>query len=148
MSVENNVFMLRENLPTPQQWQEAIKSNGFEMDMDLDFDAEEHEGFLPCKYKGEEAGFEYWTEEVDINEFLEEELLTPEEAKELGDRNFMVTFTTHSDFREYMTSMIASAVLCSITDGMLAEGGEPPFIPAVEAIKWAKECEPQIQKEL
>lgn len=148
MSVENNVFMEREKLPTPQQWLEAIKSHGFEMDMDIDFDAVEHEGFVPCKYKGKDAGFEYWTEEVDITEFIEDGLLTPEEAKELANRTFMATLATHSDFREYMTSMIASAVLCSISEGMLAEGGETPFIPSEQAIIWAKESEPEILKEL
>ena len=139
--------MVREKLPTPQQWIDAIKSHGFEMEMDVDFDIVEHEGFLPCKYKNQDAGFEYWTEEADIDEFLEEDMLTPEEAELLGDRGFLVTLTTHSDFREYMTSMIAAAVLCEISDGMLAEGGEPPFISASDAVNWAKECVPAIEKE-
>jgi len=148
MSVENNIFMVRDKLPSPQEWIDAIKSNGFEMEMDTNFDVVEHEGFLPCKYQGMDAGFEYWTEEVDIDEFLEDEMLTQEEAKHLGNRYFMVTLTTHSDFREYMTSMIAAAVLCELSDGMLAEGGEPPFISADKALTWAKDCEPEIQKQL
>jgi len=147
MSVENNIFMVRGKLPSPQEWLEAITLNGFEMNMDINFDPVKHEGFLPCKYKGEDAGFEYWTEEVDINELLEEDMLTQEEANELDDRCFMVTLTTHSDFREYMTSMVAAAVLCEISDGMLAEGGEPPFITATNAVKWAKDCAPEIEKE-
>lgn len=148
MSVENNIFIQKQNLPTPKQWIDAIQQQGFKMEMDTDFDNIEHEGYLPCKYQGQDAGFEYWTEEININELLDDELLSPEEAEQLGERNFMVTLTTHSDFREYMTSMIASAVLCSISDGMIAEGGEPPFISAQEAVKWAKDNEPEIQKEL
>jgi len=147
MSVENNVFMVRDNMPTPQQWLAAIKSQGFEMEMDTDFDVEEHEGFLPCKYKGVDAGFEYYAESVDIAEFLEDDLLTDEEARQLGNRTFLVSLITHSDYREYMTSMIASAVLCSLADGMFAEGGEPPFIMASESVKWARDCIPEIEKE-
>ncbi len=147
MSVENSIFMVREKLPSPQEWLDAIRSNGFEMDMDIDFDPVAHEGFIPCKYKGEDAGFEYWAEQVDIKEFLEEGMLTQEEANELGDRSFMVTLVTRSDFRELMTSVIAAAVLCEITDGMLAEGGEPPFITAANAVKWAKDSVPEIEKE-
>ena len=147
MSVENNVFMVRENMPSPQQWLEAIKSQGFEMDMDTDFDVVEHEGFLPCKYKGQDAGFEYYAEDVDIKELLEDGLLSDDEARQLGTRVFLVSLITHSDFREYMTSMIASGVLCSISDGMFAEGGEPPFITAAESIKWVKDCVPEIEKE-
>jgi len=147
MSVENNVFMLREKMPTPQQWLDAIKHHGFDMEMDINFDIEKHEGFLPCKYTGEDAGFEYWAEKIDVGEFLEDDMMTQDEADQIGNRCFMVTLTTHSDFREYMTSMIASAVLCAISDGLLAEGGGPPFITASNAIKWAKDCVPAIEKE-
>ena len=147
MSVEINIFLRKEKLPTPQQWSEEIKAHGFAMEMDIDFDIVEHEGFLPCKYKDEDAGFEYWTEDVDLNELLEEGMITPEEAAQLGDRCFMVTLTTYAEIKEYMTAMIASAVLCEISDGMLAEGGEPPFISAGDAVNIAKDSVPEIEKD-
>lgn len=56
-------------MPAPQQWIDEIKSHRYDMEMDLDLDIEEHEGLLPCKYEGKDAGFEYWTEEVDIKGF-------------------------------------------------------------------------------
>ena len=45
-----------------------------------------------------------------------------------------------------MTSMLAAAVLCALSDGLLAEGGETPFIAAADAIDWARDCEPEIVK--
>jgi len=147
MSVENTVFMEKGKLPSPQEWLDAIRSNGFEMDMDTDFDPITHEGYIPCKYKGEDAGFEYWAEEVDFNEFLEEGTLTREEADELGDRSFMVTLITRGDFRELITAMIAAAVLCEMTDGLYAEGGAPPFITADNAVKRVKKYLPELEKE-
>ncbi len=147
MSVENTVFMEKGKLPSPQEWLDAIRSNGFEMDMDTDFDPITHEGYIPCKYKGKDAGFEYWAEEVDFNEFLEEGTLTREEADELGDRSFMVTLVTRGDFRELITAMIAAAVLCEMTDGLYAEGGAPPFITADNAVKRVKKYLPELEKE-
>jgi hypothetical protein len=148
MSVANHIFIEQQQLPSSSQWLEAIKQYGFDMDMDVKFDTLKHEGFLACRYQGLEAGFEYWTEEINFQELLEDGQLTQEEVKQLGQRNFMVTLTTRSNFREYMTSMIASAVLCSISDGKLAEDGTPPFIASFDAVKWAKECEPEVQKEI
>ena len=142
MSVENNVFLFSSNIPSPSMWRDAILKAGFEMEMDTDFDMKIFEGFLPCKYQGVDAGFEYYLETLDT------EGLSDDELQEINGRDCLITLVTHSDFREYMTSMIAAAVLCSISDGLLAEGGEPPFISSLTAIEWAKECEPSIQKEI
>lgn len=140
MSVENNVFIHPGSLPTPAAWAEAIRAAGFQLDIDTDFDWETFEGFLPAKYKGQDAGFELYKEDFDLSE------LSDGEQMELGDRSLLVTLITHSDIREYMSSMIASAVLCSISDGRLADNGEPPFIKADEAVQWAQGCEPGVEK--
>lgn len=148
MSVENNVFIERKNMPAPEAWLKAIREHGFEMDMDTDFDVDEFTGFLPCGYMKQEAGFEYFSEEADLDAMLDEGMLSQDEQKLLGQRRFLVTFATRSDFRDLMTSMIASSVLCAMADGMLAEGGEPPFIPAKDAIAWVKAQEAGVQKEI
>lgn len=147
MSVENNVFLRRDKMPTPKSWAAAIREHGFEMEMDTDFDAIKFEGFLPCKYKSIEAGFEYWAEDTSLDELHEEDLLNDDEKTELGDSNFLVTFATRSSFRDYMTSMIASAVLAELSEGYLAVAGEPPFIHGNKAVAWARDCGPDIEKE-
>lgn len=140
MSVENNVFVRPDSLPTPEKWAAAIREAGFDLEIDSDFQWAEVEGFLPATYKGEPAGFELYVEDFDLSD------LSKEEQEALGDRSLLATLVTHSDMRQYMSSMIASAVLCSIADGQLAEGGEPPFIPAGKAVQWAKDCEPGVEK--
>lgn len=138
MSVENNVFLRPDALPAPARWARAIREAGFELQIDADFDWADVEGFLPARYKGEDAGFELYTQAFDLSG------LSPREREELQDRSLLVTLVTHADMREYMSSMIASAVLCAIADGRLAEGGEPPFIRAADALGWARDCEPGV----
>ena len=140
MSVENNVFMRPESLPTPERWAQAITDAGFDLSIDTDFQWDEFEGFLPAKYKGQEAGFELYKEDFNLSE------LSKQEQDELGDRSLLITLVTHADMREYMSSMLASAVLCAISDGRLAEAGEPPFIKAGDAVQWARECEPDVER--
>ncbi|GHE25579.1 hypothetical protein ACFOED_05065 [Vulcaniibacterium thermophilum] len=140
MSVENNIFVRPGSLPAPADWAAAIREAGFELEIDSDFRWDEFEGFLPATYKGEPAGFELYVEDFDLSE------LSDDEQAALEDRTLLVTLVTHADMRQYMSSMIASAVLCSMADGQLAEGGEPPFIPAAGAIEWARKCEPGVEK--
>ncbi|MDQ8023410.1 MAG: hypothetical protein REI94_16350 [Moraxellaceae bacterium] len=140
MSVENNVFIRPQALPTPADWASAIRAAGFELDIDTDFSWDDFEGFLPAKYKGQDAGFELYKEDFDLSE------LSDEEQAELEDRSLLITLVTHADMREYMSSMLAAAVLCAQADGRLAEGGEPPFIKAGDVIQWARECEPEVEK--
>jgi hypothetical protein len=143
MSIENVVILRREVIPSPEAWQAAIRAADFDMEIDTDFQWDEFDGFLPCTYKDKNAGFELFLDELDLDGLG----LSDEEIAQIGDRDHVVVLVTHSDFRELMTSMIAAAVLCSMTDGLLVEGGEPPFIKAVDAIAWMKKCEPDIAQE-
>ncbi len=142
MSVENVVILNKQKMVSPAEWAAAIKEKEFDMDLDIDFDVFEMEGFLPCKYQNEDAGFEYFFDELDTEE------LDDNEKSVIADRQHAVVLVTHSDYREYMTSMIAAGVLCELTDGLMLEGGDMPFILADEAVKWVKDCEPEIQRNL
>lgn len=140
MSVANHVYAMRQCLPSPKQWAAALLAAGFEVVLDSEFVWWEFEGFLPATYLGQEAGFELYVESVDANQ------LSKRERKHIQGRDTVVTLITHSDMHEYLSSMLAAAVLCALSDGVLAEGGEPPFIPAQDAIDWARACEPEIVK--
>jgi hypothetical protein len=94
----------------PEQWAAAIIDAGFEAGLDPDFDVDTYHGFLSCSYKGEPAGFEYDADHLTDND---------REALALPDKyDFVVSFITGSDMREFITSLIASVVLCSQTDGL------------------------------
>ncbi|MEO1582706.1 MAG: hypothetical protein AAFR91_12785 [Pseudomonadota bacterium] len=147
MSVENNIFLRRDKMPSPEAWVAAIRSHGFDMEMDADFDVVEFEGFLPCKFKSEEAGFEYWAEETDPDDLREEGLLSDEERAQLGDCDFLVTLETRSSFRDLATSIIAAAVLTELSGGFMAEGGAPPFILGDSSVDWAKDLLPKLEEQ-
>lgn len=138
MSVVNVVVLDRNKLISSKQWAAAIRASGFDMTFDSSFEPRSFRGFLPCKYQGKDGGFEYLADDLDIKDF---EGIT---SADLGDRNLVVTLTTHANFRELMTSVIASSVLCATTDGLLLEGGELPFVDAASAIERAKLEEPEI----
>lgn len=139
MSVENNVFVHRERLPAPAAWRRAILDAGFEMELDTEFEWERVAGFVPCRYRDGEGGFELYMEPLDPAG------ISAQERTIIGARNCVITTVSRSDVRGYMTSMIASAVLCAMCDGVLAEGGAAPFITAVDAIRWARGCESGIR---
>jgi len=56
-------------LPTVDEWNEAIKAEGFDLVIDL-FDLREDDGYLPATLKGEESGFEWYLKHVaDMQEY-------------------------------------------------------------------------------
>lgn len=140
MSVVIQVFLAGERMPTPEQWAGTLRTHGFDVDLDTDFDVRDFSGFLPCKYKGHDAGFEYYFEPAGPVIESDERLQAA-----IADRDSVVSFVTHSDFRELMTSVIASGVLCAISDGILFDD---QFVVANTAIAWARDSERSIQEEL
>jgi hypothetical protein len=142
VSVVMSVLLSRSTMPRPGEWATAIRSNGFDMDMDSDFDASCFTGFIPCKYGGNEAGFEYLCEAASKSK------LADRLAARVGHRDTVVRFVTHSDLRELATSMIASAVLCSLTDGILWETEADPVVTAPNALEWARVGEASVKAAL
>ena len=144
------VFVESSKMVSPSKWQEAIKSNGFDMKLDTEFDVVSHTGFLPCTYRGQQAGFEYYYSDENSDDDFEddEEIDDTEEVEFVGNRDASITLSTSSRILELMTSVIAAGVLCSITDGVLYDTYAGTYFTAKESINWAKENEAEIQKEI
>lgn len=135
MSVVFSVFLQASKMPSPAGWAEAIRSNGFDMELDRDFDPKSDVGFLPCKYAGQNAGFEYyWDPKA-------RDGLEGGPAARIGNRDARADFITHSDMRELMASIIAGAVLCAMADGVLWDTEAGEFVSAAEALEWGKSME-------
>src|SRR5687767_3917914 len=105
MSISLQVFLFADRLPTSRGWANAIRSHGFELEMDPDFDLRTFVGFLPCRYRGEETGFEYFFNEIGPDDDVDPE--------QIGERDAVVSFVTHSDIRGLASSTVASYVLCA-----------------------------------
>jgi len=129
MSVELTVYMAREAMPSPRDWAQAIVDAGFPAELDAEFDVDTFSGFLPCRYDGVDAGFEYLSGPI---EFVDE-LELPSEF------DFSVTFATHSSMRELASSVVSAAALCSVSAGILVDPQADVAVSASEAISWARE---------
>lgn len=143
MSIVMQVFVDGRKMLSPSQWARALVEHGFAVELDEDFDVASFSGFLPCKYRGVEAGFEYAYEELGPPEELDEHVRAA-----IGDRDRVVSFVTHSDMRGLMTSVLSAGVLCALTDGVLWDTEADELTPAAGALDWARESEAAIAPEL
>lgn len=140
MSIDLNVYLARSAMPTPTQWAQAIVELGFQMQMYTDFDVDSMAGFLPCKFRGEETGFEYYSDP-----------LTEEDQLNLGvpdSCDFSIMFATHADFTALATSVIASGVLCRIAQGVLCDPQSDEFWSGGEVLTWIQTKLAEIEKGL
>lgn len=142
MSVENIVVFSNNCKLSSEQLVEKMQEAGFEFELNSEFDFDDFEGYVSLKLDGIETGFELYVGELD------EEFFEPEDQKYVGDRKHAAVFVTYTDYREYKCSLIASAALAELTDGLFLEGGEPPLIYADEAMQWVKDCLPEIEDKI
>lgn len=136
------MFLRRDRLPTPAEWQASLTAAGFAVELDLDFDPVAHDGFLPASYEGREAGFEYLFSDVADDDY--DESIPPR----LGERDAVVSLITHSNMTELMTSTLAAAALAVFSDGLVYDTEAGALYAADEALAWARGLEAEILPDL
>ena len=97
---------------------------------------------MPCTYKGEPSGFEYYYNELE-----------PADLSALGipdDLPVQVTLVTHSSFSELTASSIAAAVLANVTGGLLIDTESGERHVGTGTLEWAKltveQCDDALSK--
>ena len=143
MSISLFVFFESARLPNAKAWADAIRSSGFDLQLDTTFDLRTASGFRPCEHERTASGFEYYF--GPSNECVETNSLDP--AK-IGVRDVCVQLVTHSDMRELMCATLAGAVLCSITEGAIWESEADHWVAAADALRWAHDMEAEIKPNL
>lgn len=133
MSFDLSVHFSTERLPSPQQWQTAIAERGFPLKIDTDLDIVTLKGFLPCEYQDKAGGFEslYSILSPDDLRYLEIPETFPSQ----------VLLSAHSPKEEFLSAVIAAAVLAEMTGGLLMDPQEGKTHEGAEAIAWARELE-------
>lgn len=131
MSIDLIVYLRRSAMPTPARWQQAVHDAGFPAELDTDFDAETFSGFLPCKFRGADAGFEYFSVAVDERERAESG--APPGA------DFAVTLATHSDLQECASSLVAAGALCHVSGGLLVDPQSGESFTSERVLGWVRE---------
>ncbi len=126
-------------MPTPDRWAKAIVEAGFDVQLDMDFDVDSFTGFLPCKYKRVESGFEYFASQLSKEERAELEL--PDSY------DFGVTLVTHADLREAAVALVAAGVLCKITSGVFVDPQEGESRSAADVMDYVREGVPVLERE-
>jgi hypothetical protein len=140
VSVDLIVYLPRASMPAPERWANAIRDAGFPVELDADFDPDTATGFRPCRFRGVQSGFEYYSSR-----------LSEQERRELGAPpgcNFSVALTTHADLREFATSLIAASVLCHVSGGLLVDPQSGEQLPAPGVLAWAREQLASLEGEL
>jgi len=141
VSVDLIVYLSRSAMPSPKQWQQAIRDAGFPVELDTDFDVDSSIGFRPCRFRGGEAGFEYFSAPVEESERAESQVPTS--------YDFSVTLATHSDLREFASSLLAAGALCHASGGLLVDPQSGESCPSEQALEWTSqqfaELEPHLR---
>lgn len=131
MSIAVHVFLHSSRLPGAEEWNAAIKAEGFNLTLDP-FDLRTDDGYRPAMLKSEESGFE-WS--LSQNDHFHE---SPERLLVSGcDLNASLTFGSRGD--EHVAACIAGAVLAKMTDGFhLDVADEGKLLRGEEAISLAR----------
>ncbi|MCX6898147.1 MAG: hypothetical protein NT105_05535 [Verrucomicrobia bacterium] len=133
MSFDLTVHFPTERMPSPQQWQAAIADRAFPLKIDTDLDIVTSNGSLPCEYQGKSGGFECYYSVLGADELRD--IGIPESAP------CEIMFSTHSPREEFLSAVIAAAVLAEMTGGVLMDPQEGRTYEGAGAIAWARELE-------
>ena len=134
MSAAIQVFLRNTNVPVVNEWNSAIKAEGFDLILDW-FDLRSDDGYRPATLSGEESGFEWYLSPVATTE---EQPQCPFKAH-IGacDLRAQLVFTSYAN--EEKAAAIAGAVLAKLTDGYYWDAEmDNRFLQGDEAIAAAR----------
>ncbi len=132
MSIDIFIALERDRLPTAEAWVDRIASEGFDVEMDRDFDPHSFSGYLPCP--DESQGFEYSIGEIASE--LPALNPSPNQAHLLSGQDALVCLSSRSE-SDLLAAQAASASLALITDGFVIDGESGVVMTASEARAWA-----------
>jgi len=113
-SWHREVFLTLSAIPSRDDWQDAIDSAGFPLELDEEFDPTRSQDLVVCRFEGQAAGFEYRIGPIPSNRW--------HPAERFDGRAEFVTFGILTDEnRAWSCALIAAAILCQIVDGLLVD---------------------------
>ncbi|MES2390656.1 MAG: hypothetical protein V4555_03375 [Acidobacteriota bacterium] len=134
MSMELYVFLNRAHMLSPEQWQQAIDSNGFDLQLDHDFDQFTFIGFLPCNLAHRSTGFEYY--------FSSKEDVAPTGtylAAPAAAFDSVVSFVWGGNFDEFTAVLMAAASLANSCPSLLHVAEDDSSVGGDQALAYARQ---------
>jgi hypothetical protein len=117
MANEQFAFLAKSGVPDRTAWQVAIDDCGFDLKLDPDLRPFEDAGYLPCKLRGRDSGFEIYYQDASELEEL---------SDIAGTHDYCISFRWGGDIAECACVMIASYVLAKRFSATVSYEGEPP----------------------
>lgn len=117
MANEQFAFLAKSDVPDRTSWQAAIEDCGFDLILDPNLRPFEDAGFLPCKFRGRDSGFEIYYQDASELDALRDIA---------GTHDYCVSFRWGGDMTECACVMIASYVLAKRFSATVSYEGEPP----------------------
>jgi hypothetical protein len=121
MANEQYAFIQKGKVPSRVQWQEAVDTAGFDLQIYPELQVFEHSGFMPCKVLGKDSGVEMYYSSA--NEIFGDPAATEALA---GNRDYCISFRWGGSFREAACAMILSYALASSFGAVVSYEGEEP----------------------
>lgn len=140
MSLDLFVISKKDAVPSSTEWADAVRREGFDVDLDQSFDTRESSGFRPCPTS--DRGFEYTFGSLSASD-LENFDISPQQQAQVKafDSVAGLHYKTDADFE---VARAVAAVLAKLTGGMVVEPESGAVMSASQALAWARgELEPQ-----
>lgn len=140
MSLDILVIANAAALPSARVWAEAVRREGFNIELDQGFDTQESSGFRPCP--GSDRGFEYSIGPLSDSDIADFDF-SPRQKNQAKTFDSIVGlhYKTEADFEVVRG---ASAVLAKLTGGMVVEAESGSVMTSMQALAWARgEFEPE-----
>ena len=138
--MELYVFLNKDDMLSPANWQQAISKSGFDLRLNCDFDQFTFTGFLPCKLQERTTGFEYYFSP-------KEDVAAPGTylAPVTEPFDSVVSFVWGGNFNELTAVLMASAALADSCNSLLHLVGDDSSVKGTDALKYAHQELKQIE---
>jgi hypothetical protein len=133
MARRHVLYIDRASLPDRAAHQKAIDATKIGVALDHDYAPFSVEGYLPCTFDGEDAGFDVRFSERDPTAALSATL-----AEAIGGRNVQIAVKWSSDPREKIAALAFSAALAKDFDAIVHDPDADKIIAADALGKQAK----------
>jgi hypothetical protein len=133
VSLEIYVFMNKSAIPSADSWGAAVRSAGFNIELDSSFDPLTDNGFVPCRFGSFDTGFEYsLSAKDDVASVYPDVKLVTEQY------DSAVSFTWGGDTNECAAAVATAAVLTMLGSGLMYDPHDAVRFGGPEAVEYAR----------